>query len=161
MTEPKKPAAKKAVLKDPVVVAVQRLEAAAVHANQGVVDALDFLRDLLRDDQKNRRFWRWLLIFGLVLNFALLGALGYNAVEGARARAKLVDRSAEQGELLQKVDKTLTIVESVTGPKAQAKQADSLALFLRTVKCDNQRNIDAAMEQLGHPEYELTEDCRG
>lgn len=136
-----------------------RIESSNAVLSEAMQNSLAFLKDVLHDDQKNRRFWRWVLIAGMVLNFGLLGALGYNAIEGAKARAKLVDRSAEQGELLKKVSQTLSLVESVTGPEAQARQGAGLSAALHSVNCDNQRNIARAMQSLGSP-YELTEDCK-
>lgn len=136
-----------------------RIEASNAVLSEAMQNSLAFLKDVLHDDQKNRRFWRWVLIFGLVLNFGILGALGYNAIEGARARAKLVDRSAEQGELLKKVDATLSIVQSVTGPAAQKKQAESLGAAFASIDCNNQHAIQRAMTQLGY-EYPLTGGCK-
>lgn len=137
-----------------------RIEKSNAGLAQIMQDSLEFLGRVLKDDQGNRRFWRWLLILAMVLNFGFLGALGYNAIEGARARAKLVDRSAEQGELLRKVSQTLAIVESVTGPDAQKRQATGTSAVLLKANCDNQRNIARAMVQLGHPDYQLTEECQ-
>lgn len=137
----------------------ERIQASNNALAASIADSLAFLKEVLRDDQRNRRFWRWLLIFGMVLNFGLLGALGYNAVEGAKARAKLVDRSAEQGELLKKVDRSLAILENATGPEAQAKASASLGEAFVAIDCNNQRAIQRAMQNLNAP-YELTENCQ-
>lgn len=129
-----------------------RIQASNAALEQTMRDSLAFLKDVLHDDQKNRRFWRWVLIGGMVLNFGILGALGYNAVNGAKARSKLLEQNRVAQETLKKVD-------AATNEAAQKKQAAGLALFLRTVKCDNQRNIQRAMTNLGAP-YELDKECQ-
>lgn len=129
-----------------------RIEASNKALASAMTQSLDFLREVLRDDQRTRRFWRSLLILALVLNFGLLGALGYNAVEGAKARSKLLDDNRQQ-------EQTLQILKDATGPEAQAKGQAQLLEAFKQIDCNNQRAIQRAMLQLGH-EYPLTEVCR-
>lgn len=125
-------------------------------SNAGMVQVLEnslaFLQRVLKDDQKNRRFWRWVLICGMVLNFGLLGALGYNAIEGAKARTRLIANDTTQQE-------TLEILKGATGPEAQAKAAAGLLEAFKQIDCNNQRAIQRAMHNLNAP-YELTPECR-
>lgn len=129
-----------------------RIESSNAGLSTAMQESQAFLGEVLTDDQRNRRFWRWILILGMVLNFGLLGALGFNAIEGAKARTKLIDNDAKQEE-------TLRIVQDATSPERQAEGQQQFARALEAVDCNNQRAIQRAMTNLGAP-YELTENCQ-
>lgn len=129
-----------------------RVEASNLALSNAMQNSLAFLQEVLHDDQRNRRFWRWVIIVGLVVNFGFLGALSYNAVQGAKARDHLLEQNRVAQQTLEKVD-------AATSPAREAEGQRQLAVALHNINCDNQRNIQRAMAQLGNP-YELTEDCK-